>query len=141
MLRQLAPLLSGFSFENNGLRGLAHVLNNAIPRMFTAMNCEGFESEEVAMDHLNSLPMEAGRRDLFDSSEETVGDLASMQPPPHVEVLGFETVLNKVRRSIRLTDKRRRTLERHCHHTDVQYHVPRLDRIGSGSLNMTCLKL
>jgi hypothetical protein len=133
MLRQLAPLLPGFSFENNGLRCLAHVLNNAIHRMFTAMHCEGFESEEVAMDRLHILPMDTGRRDLLDSADDTTINVAPAQPQPHTEVLDFETVLNKVRSlvcSIRLSDKRRRTLRRHCCHTAVQYHVPQLDRTG-----------
>jgi hypothetical protein len=38
MQRRLAPLLPGFTFDNNGLRCLAHVINNAIHRMFTAMH-------------------------------------------------------------------------------------------------------
>jgi hypothetical protein len=129
MLRRLPPLLPGFTFGNNGLRCLAHLINNAIHCMFTAMHCEGFESEDVAVDRLHILSMGAGRQDL----EDLPDDQQYEAQPRDTQVLDFERVLNKLRRlvcSVRLSDKRRRTLERHCLHTNRRYRVPTLDPVG-----------
>jgi hypothetical protein len=98
--------------------------------MFTAMHCEGFENEEVALDRLHILPMGAERHDLEDLQDDH-----EYEPPHHhtAEVLDFELVLNKVRSlvySVGLSDTRRRTLERHCVPTNVSYRVPTLDRLG-----------
>jgi hypothetical protein len=135
MIRRLAPLLPDFTFENNGLRCLAHPINNAIRRMFTVMHCDGFDSEEVAANRLNILPMGAERQDIEDmpDNQERRDNTGPIPAGSNVEVLDFERVLNKIRRlvySVRLSDKRRRALGRHCQHTDISYRVPTLGHLG-----------
>jgi hypothetical protein len=49
IVRNLAQSIPGFTAENNGLRCLAHILNQAVHLMFTALHCEGFDNEDDAL--------------------------------------------------------------------------------------------
>jgi hypothetical protein len=97
MLRILEPSIPGFVADNNGLRCLAHILHNAVQSMFTALHCEGFENEEVALDRLNLLPHGRERQDLADVPERTTPHDPATPTSGH-EVSDFEITLNKVRR-------------------------------------------
>jgi hypothetical protein len=82
MVRNLAQSIPGFTAENNGLRCLAHILNKAVHRMFTALHCEGFDNEEVALDRLNLKPSNAPRQDLYKNVALPYESHAPA-PPPH----------------------------------------------------------
>jgi hypothetical protein len=132
MLRLLEPSIPGFLAENNGLRCLVHILHNAVQSMFTALHCEGFENEEVALDRLNLLPRGSQRQDLADVPERmTQHDSDSARSGP--EITDFEVTLTKVRRlcfGVRCSDKRRRRLRDKCHQCGVSYRVPKGDAEG-----------
>jgi hypothetical protein len=132
MLRRLDLLLRGFTFPDNGLRCLAHIVTNSNHRISTAMHCEGFESEDIAPDHHDILTIGAERRDLADKIGTELETQNLLLPPGNSHVLAFEIVLYQVRRlvcSLRLYDKSRRALETHDHDTNIKLCVPTLDHL------------
>jgi hypothetical protein len=132
MLCIIEPSIPGFIANNNVLRCLAHILHNAVHSMFTALHCEGFENEEVALDRLNLLPHGSERQDLADLPER----ISPSDPDPTTsghEVTDFEITLNKVRRlcfGVRCSDKRRRRVRDKCRQCGVDYHVPKGNATG-----------
>jgi hypothetical protein len=84
--------------------------------MFTALHCEGFDNEEVALDRLNLKPSNAPRQDLADMPEEEPTQTMQVRPPGE-EVTDFAVTLKNVRRlcfGVRCSDKRRRRLKEKC---------------------------
>jgi hypothetical protein len=128
----LAQSIPRFTADNNGLRSLAHILNNAVNLMFTALHCEGFDNDEVALDRLNLKPSNAPQQDRADLPEE--GPTQTLQVlPPGEEATDFAVMFDKVHRrcfGVRCSDKRRRRLKEKYRQCGVDFRVPQGDAVG-----------